>query len=427
MKVQVEKLGKSEIKLTVEVSDKKLKSYREKAVKELQGQVKVPGFREGGIPMDVLEKHLGEQAFMGHVLDLAVSETYEEAIKQEKIRPIAYPKMQMLSQDPLKYEAIVPTVPEVKWKKDISKLTVTRKTPKVEEAEVKEVLENLKKRSTKWNDVDRAAKKGDRVEIDFDGFDEKDVPLEGTSSKNHPVVLGEGGLIPGFEDEVEGMKKDEEKEFELTFPKDYHAKQFKGKKVKFKVKVGKVEESEEPKLDDDFVKEITGGNRKNVAELKKEIEEEVGKQKEIQETGRLENEFLKALGDYVDVEIPDALIEREIDFLIERIKGDLSQKGVKWEDYEKEMKEKGKEMREELRKTAKEQVLIRLGLEKLYTEEKTEVSEKEVEEELEKMLGHYPPEFKPMVMERYKKGEQEREQLKNVLMLRKLVEAHTKK
>ena len=425
MKVQVEKLEKSEIKLTIEVSEEKVKSYREKAVKELQGQVKVPGFREGEIPADVLEKHMGEQAFMGHVLDLAISHTYEEAVKQEKLRPIAYPKIQILEQKPLKYEAIIPTLPEVKWKKDVSKLKVKRQAVKVEESEMEEVLENLKKRSTKWNEVDRAAKKGDRVEVDFDGFDEKEVPLEGTSSKNHPLVLGEGGMIPGFEDEIEGMKKDEEKEFKITFPKDYHAKHFQGKGVKFKVKLHKIEESEEAKIDDDFVKEITGGNRKNVAELKEEIKEEVGKQKETQETGRLENEFLKSLADYVDIEVPDSLIEREIDLILERMKQDLTQRGVKWEDYEKEMKEQGKEIRKELRKTAEQQVLIRLGLETLYEEEKTEVTDKEIDAEIETMMGHYPPEFKTMMAERYKDGSQEKEQLKNMLMLRKLVAAHT--
>jgi trigger factor len=425
MKVQVEKLEKSEVKLTIEVSEEKINSYREKAVKELQGQVKVPGFREGEIPADVLEKHMGEQAFMGHVLDFAISQTYEEAIKQEKLKPIAYPKIQILEQKPLKYEAIIPTLPEVKWKKDVSKLKVKRQKPKVEEAEIKEVLENLKKRSMKWNEADRPAKKGDRVEIDFDGFDEGGAALDGTSSKNHPLVLGEGGMIPGFEDAIEGMKKDEEKEFKVTFPEEYQAKHFQGKEVKFKVKLHKIEESEEVEINDDFVKEITGGNRKNIAELKEEIEEEVGKQKETQETGRLENEFLKSLADYVDIEVPDSLIDRETDLIIEKMKQDLSQRGVKWEDYEKEMKEQGKEMRKELAKTAEQQVLIRLGLETLYENEKTEVSDKEIDAEIEVMMGHYPPEFKTMMAERYKDGSQEKEQLRNMLMLRKLVAAHT--
>jgi trigger factor len=426
MEVDITKLEKSEVKLTIELTAEEMAPYEKKAVEVLQGQVKVDGFREGNIPREVLEKHIGEQAFKSHVLDIAVSETYETAIRENDVRPIEYPKLSIVSHDPLKYEATVPVIPEVKWKKDVAGLTVSKGKLKVEKEEVQEVLDQLKSRSTKWNDVERAAKKGDKVEVDFDGFDKDGVALEGTSSKNHPIELGKGMMIPGFEEEIIGMKPGEDKEFEITFPKDYHADQFKGKKVKFKIKLHKVQESEEPTLDDEFAKTITGGHRKTIKELEEEITEELMKQKEKQEIGRMENDFLKGLADYVDVEISQTLIDRETDLIIERMKQDLQHRGTKWEDYEKEMEEKGKNIRDELKATAEEQVRIRLGLEKLYEEQEVEVTEKDLDAEIEDMLGMYPKEFRPMMEERFKEGSQEREQIRARLMLRKMVEKYTK-
>lgn len=429
MKTQVESLPHSEVKLTVEVSEKAMEQYRKQAVNQLQNQVKIEGFRPGKIPVEVLERHLGEQAFMGHVLDLAISETYEEAIEKEKLRPVAYPKLSIVSQDPLKYEAIVPTVPELKWKKDLSKLKVERKKAEVKESDIKEVLKNLQERSGSWKVVERAAKMEDRVEIDFDGFDADGKPLEGTSSKNHPVILGQGSLIPGFEEEVVGMKPGEEKEFKITFPENYHVDSFKKKKVTFKIKLNQVEEPEEVKLDDDFAKEITGGHRKTMKELKDEIKDELGKQKEREEDMRLESEFLKELLDYTEVDLPEALVVREIDFMLNRIKQDLEKRKQTWEDYLKEMEEKGKKLediRKELEKPAKEQVIIRLALEKLHEENKTEVSKKELEEGIEMRLESVPPQFRPMVQERYAEGSQDLQYLEAQLKLSKIVKKHTK-
>jgi trigger factor len=339
---------------------------------------------------------------------------------------VAYPKITVKKHEPLEYEAIVAVLPEVTWSKDIKKLSVAKKAAKVEAKEIEEVLSNLKTRSTKWNDVERKAKKGDRTEVDFDGYDLEGNALPGTSSKNHPVILGEGSLIPGFEDEVIGMEKDQEKTFEITFPKDYHSDEFKGKKVKFTVTLRRIEEAEEPKMDDAFAAEITGGNRKTMAELKEEIKEELGKQKEKEEEARLENEFLKELATFVKADLPEVLIEREMELMQSRIKQDLEKRKQNWEDYLAELEKEGKDIKKELHKPATEQLLIRLGLEELYKQEPVEISSDELEAGIRDMVAFYPPHFAPMVEERYKEGSQDREMLKNQLRLRKLVAKHTK-
>ena len=412
--------------MTVTLTAEEMAPYRAKAVAELQDKVKVAGFRPGKVPEDVLVEHIGEQAFTGHMLDIALSESYEAALRQEKIRAVAYPKIQILEHEPLKYEALIPVLPEIKFKKDADKVTVSRKKPEVKDEEIHEVLQNFVKRTVEWKDVEREAKKGDRVEVDFDGKDMDGVPLDGTSSKNHPVILGEGSLIPGFEEELMGMKKDEEKDFEIVFPKDYHSKQYQSKKVKFHVKLGRIEEGTAQELNDTLAQKVSGDEKKTLPVLKEEIRHELHSQKEYEEDVRLENEFLKELLAVVEAEVPDALVEKEIDFLIERIKEDLKKRKQTWEDYEKEMEVEGKDLRKELHKPAVEQVLIRLGLERLFELENPDVSEEDIEGEIERLLGRYPEEFRAMLKGRYAEGSNEREMIRSGVRLRKIVKAHTK-
>lgn len=427
MKINVETLAKSEVKLTIELDAKAMEAFAKQAAKELQDQVKVDGFRAGHIPLDVLKNKVGEQAFLSAVVDLAISKSYEDAIKKEKILPVAYPKINVLEQDPLKYEATVAVVPEVEIKKDFDKLTVKAEKIEVKAKEIDEVLENLGKQMQKWEDVDRAAKKGDRVEIDFDGFDEGGAALDGTSSKNHPLVLGSNSFIPGFEDEVIGLKKEDKKEFQITFPKGYHAKPFQNKKVTFKIRVGRIEEAVEQKLDDDFAKELTGGKHTELKSLREEIKEELTHKKEDEAQGKLETEFLEKLVDYVKADVPQALIDREKAFLLKRLEEDLKRQNMTLEQYKGQLKDKEKkDLDKELEEQAHKQILIRLGLEKVYEMEKIEVKDSDIQAEVDHMLSHYPPAYHDQVKENFKKGGQAWDQLANRVQLSLLVKKHTK-
>lgn len=425
MQIDLQKLEKSEVKLTIKLTQEEMKPFEEKAAEELQGQVKIDGFRQGHVPFDVLKEHVGDQAFLGATLDLAIGETYEKAVHEKELRPVAYPKINITSHEPLEYEAVVPLVPEVKFKKDPSKITLKRQKPQVEDKEVHTVIENFLDRSKKWTDVTRAAQKDDRVEIDFDGFDEAGVPLDGTSSKNHPVVLGSNSLIPGFEDEVVGMNMGEEKDFWITFPKDYHSAAFKNKKVKFHIKLDRIEEGSKQTATDDWAKEVSGDKEKTLVTIKEDIKTELSKQKGLQEDARLEEEFLKALIEHVEAEVPDSLIEREIEFMVKRLKEDMERQKRSWEEYEKELTEQGKDLHKELHKPAAEQVLIRLGLEKLMEMEKPEISEEDIQEEIDRMLGQYPPEFQAMLKERYAPGTEGHETVKGSARFKKLIRSHT--
>ncbi len=427
MEITLEKLNKLEMKITVSFSEEEILPYKAKATSQLQSQVKVDGFRSGKVPMEVLEQKIGHHAFMGKVLDLAIGESYEKAIQDNNLMPIDYPKINVITHNPLKYEAIVTLLPEIEWIKDLSDLKLKKPKFKVEDKEVDEVLENLLRRSTKWKDVDRPAKMEDRVEINFEGFDKDGIALEGTSSKNHPVILGSNSLIPGFEEEVVGMKKDEEKEFQIVFPKDYHSKKFQNKKVKFKVKLCRLEEPDKPELNDAFANEITGGHRKTLKALKEEIIEELHKQKERQEELQMETDFLKELSSYVKAEIPQQLIDHEIDFMIERMKEDLKRRGKTWEEYEKELKEEKKDIRKELSKSAKEQVLTRLALEDAYKKANIEVTDDEIQNEVEEIILRYPPALTEMARKNFVEGGESWKKVHNQIRLRKLVSMHVDK
>jgi len=433
MDIQLTRLEKSEMKLTVELTQEEMAPYEKQAAAELQDKVTVEGFRKGHVPFEILKQHVGDQAFLGQVLDIAISDSYTKAVKEKGLHPIDYPRVNVLAHTPLKYEAVLPVVPEVSFKKEPSTITVKRKKPEVTEAEVKEVVKNLLERFKKWKEVSGAAKMDHKVEIDFDGFDEGGAPVEGTSSKNHPLVLGSKTLIPGFEEEIVGMKKGEEKDFNITFPADYHKKSFQGKKMKFHVKLNLVEEAEDRKADDSLARDVTGDKEKTFADLDKEIRTELLHQKEHDETARLENEFLKELLALTEAEIPESLIEKEIDFMVERLKKDLQRSGKTWEAYLEELKKEGKDegkgeehIRKELHKPANEQLLMRLGLEKLYETENPEVSEADIAAEIEHVLSHYPVYLRENAAKNYAEGTDGREYLKSGLRLKKIVEAHTK-
>lgn len=320
MKVSKEVLSKTQVKLTIELDAQSFESHKAHTLEHLRQEVEVPGFRKGHAPEAMITQKIGEQAFQMEVMDHAVSHAYSDALAQEKLRPVDYPKIEITGTDPLSFTALVDLMPELEWKKDLKTLKLKANPVEVGDLDVEEVVQNLLKNSALWVKKDGKAEDGDRVEMDFDGFDKEGVALEGTSSKNHPLVLGSKSFIPGFEEALLGVSEGEEKSFEVTFPADYGKEEFQNKKVRFDVKIHQVERQELPELNDEFVQSITGGAKKTVAELKEEITTELQAQRERNEMIRLEEEFITKLLDYIDFEVSDAMVERELSWMREAIK-----------------------------------------------------------------------------------------------------------
>lgn len=420
MKVTVSKPQKSEVTITIEVEESELQKYMDQAVRELSTQVKVDGFRPGKAPREVIERQVGAAPLRAHALDLGLPYFYADAVIQEKMQVASKPKIKLITETPFAFEAVVAIVPEVKIVGH-EKIKIEEKPVNVSDSDVEDFVAYFQKQHATHTVVDRAAQKGDRVEVDFDGFDaEGDVPLEGTSSKNHPLIVGEGTMIPGFEDQIIGMKAGDEKTFELTFPKEYHSKKFQGKKVKFKVKLNKVEEVKLPEVTREWIKTINGEEQTPEA-FRQQIRDSLTHEREGQERTRQENALFEELIKCSTLELPDALIEEEIDFILDRTKMDIESRGLTWEAYAKYLESQKRNPRDEKRSQAEKQLKLRLILQHLYKIEKLEASDEEVKERLETMALAYPVKEQAKVKEVYKPGTQGFLQVKNSLLLEKLL------
>ena len=425
MDIKVEKLPKSTAKIIVKLTEKDMKDFEQRAAEKLSQEVKIEGFRPGKASIDAVKARVGDTTFEAAIVEIALPESYAKAITEQKLEVVSQPKVNITKHQPLEFEAEVALIPEVKLK-DYTKIKVKKEKVEVKDKDVDEIVESLCRREATFKEVDRAAKKGDRVEVDFEGTDKDGKELPGTKSKNHPVIIGDGMLIPGFEEGVIGMKKDEEKTLKLKFPKKYHAEKFQGMDVEFKVKLNKVEEREVPELNDEFAQKVSQGHAKDVAQLKKDIKKNLQDVREEDEQKRQEGEFLEKLVKLTVADLPEAMVEGEVDFMIEKSKENMKAKGVDFDEYMKAQEEKGKDIRKELKTQAEKQVTLRLALRELYNKEKIEITEKDVEEELAAIAKSYPAEYKEAVSQMYAKGSDNYRILENKIRLDKVFQKYLK-
>lgn len=410
----------AEVILKIKVSKEAQETYYNQAAKEISQNIKVDGFRKGHVPANIVEERVGKPTIQAHALDLALPQIYTDVVKQEKIEPIAMPKIEIDSLENMEFTATCAVMPEVKVK-DIDKIKVSVKDAKVTKKEVDEEIENTLKRFTNWKDVKRAAKNEDRVEIDFSGFDEKGEPIPNTESKSYPLVLGSGVFIPGFEENVTGMKIDEEKSFEVTFPEDYHADNLKSAKVTFKVKVNRIEEPETPKLSDEFLKE-TLKKEQSVEEYKKEIKTNLEKQKEHQLVHEAENEVFEKLIKNSDFTLSEILIDEELRILKQEIEQDLQRRGQDFATFESDLKEReGKTFQELYTEKAVERVKLRFIVDHIIKTKKLEVTEKEVEADIQSKVETADESIKKHVEDYYKQNPQAKESVKQHLLMDKII------
>jgi trigger factor len=420
MQIEVKTLPKSEVKLIIELTEEEMGKYNELAAKQVSEMVKIPGFRPGHVPPDVLKQHVSEETLAAHMLDIAVPEIYSAAVLKEKIKAVSRPKVSIVSEKPLKLEAVVAIYPEVKVS-GYEKMDIPKKEVKVTPEEVEHVLNDIQQRHAKYVEVDRAAKMKDKVEIDFEGFDEGGAPLENTKSTNHPLLLGEKTLVEGFEEELVGLKKGEKKTFHITFPKDYFHKKFQGKKVEFRVEVKKVEEVVLPEFTPEFIKQLAG-SEKTMDELKKIVEENLLRDHEYEEKVRRENEVLEKLIDKTQVEIPESLIEEELDGMIDEMKSDLENRGIPFDKFLEQSKKELKDLRADRRKEALKRLTLRFGLQQVFEQDHLSVSEDELKKEIEHVISLYPEHEREKLKKEYTTGSYLVRRLENKLKMDKLFE-----
>ncbi|MDX1443517.1 MAG: trigger factor [Gammaproteobacteria bacterium] len=311
MQVSVETTKGLERKMTVQVPAERVDNEIESRLRRLSRTAKIKGFRPGKVPFKVVKQQYGPEV-RDEVMQQLLQQTYGEALQKEELRPAGQPAIDPISMEEgkgMEYTATFEVYPEIKLKKTEG-LKVERRSAEITDEDVDNMIENMRKQRGDWKEVDRAAKDGDRVVIDFEGT-VKGEAFPGNTGKEVPVELGGGRMLEDFEKGLKGAKAGEEKEIDVKFPKDYHAEELQGKKARFQVKVHRIEEMELPEVDDEFCKAF-GVDEGGVEQLKKDVREHM--QRELDQAIRRESKdaVLDALVDANKLDLPKALVDEEI-------------------------------------------------------------------------------------------------------------------
>jgi len=429
MKVDIKKLPKSEVQLTITVPYEDYKKWEKKALEEVNKEMKIAGFRPGHIPEGVVREKLGEEGLKSATLDFVLPQTYAKAVMDNKIDVIAQPKVDIKSHikkegDDFVYCAIVAIMPEIKMG-DYKKIKIARKPVTVDPRRVDETIQLIMDRHAQWKDVDRKAQKGDRAEVDFEGFDEEGKAIPNTASKNHPIILGSNTMVPGFEEAIVGIGKGETKEFELKFPKDYHAKAMQGKKVKFKLTLNRLEEKIEQKLDEAWIEKVTG-KKQSVDDFKKLVEDDLKSELTIKANQEHDSAVVAEVLKITKADIPEALIGQEINFMLEDQKARAKHQGIAWEEYLKHINKTEEDFLKDHRKGAEERVLARLGVQHIIRDSNLHISDEELSQKIEALIAHYPEEQQSKVREHYENDKEAKTHLRHNLAADKLIDLLTK-
>ena len=381
-----EKKENSAIELVIEVSAAEFDAAINKVYNKQKKNIMVPGFRKGKVPRKMVEKMYGEQVFFEDAVEEAYPAAYDAALKEAGIVPVAYPKLEIVevSKDGFTFKALVTVQPEASVK-EYKGLVVAKPEVKVTAADVKAEMKPYIDRASRLVSVDRKAKKGDVAVIDFEGFKDG-VAFEGGKGENYSLELGSGTFVPGFEEQVIGMKAGEEKDLDITFPEDYHA-DLAGKQVVFHVKVHEVKEPKAPVVDDEFAKDVS--EFETLADFRKDLGEKLTQRREEQAKTAFEDQVLEQLVANMECEIPDGMIETQVDRLMDDFAMRLQSQGISMADYQKMMGANAEMVRASAWPTAQKQVQLELALEAVAKAENLEVTDEELEAEVKRLAEQY--------------------------------------
>ncbi len=390
MSVKVEKTdNKNEVKLEFTVDSKIFEEGMKTVYKKNVKYFSIPGFRKGKVPMNMVEKYYGAQIFYEDAFNEIVPEIYENAIKEEKIEAVSRPEIditQMEKGKDLIFTALVQTKPEVKLGK-YKGIAIEKTKYEVTDKEVEEEVNRMADKNSRMVTVkNRAAKLEDTVVIDFCGsVDGKE--FEGGSAENHELKLGSNTFIPGFEDQVVGMKTEEEKDINVKFPDEYFSKDLAGKDAVFKVKVHEIKEKELPKIDDEFAKDVSEFD--TLKELKADLKKKKEEANEARSKSELQEAAVKAVSEASEVDIPSGMIEMEVDNMAQDMDNRLAYQGIKLEQYLQMVGKTIAEYKKESEEPAKETIKMRLVIEAVSEDAKIKVETKEIEEKIKELATAY--------------------------------------
>ena len=376
--------------LTITIEGKEWENALEKAYVQANKKVKIDGFRKGKAPKAIFMKKYTEQALLMDAADLVLQDAYSKMLDENKdLELVAQPEINLksLSNEKVEFNFIITTKPEVKLGK-YKNLGVKKESVEVTKEEIEKALDETLNRYAENVVKEGKVENGDIAIIDFEGFKD-DVAFEGGKGENYSLTIGSNTFIPGFEEQIIGMEKNEEKDIHVTFPEDYHSEDLKGQPVVFKVKVNEIKTTQIPELDKDFFEDLGMEGIDSKESLEKQLEENIKTHKEQHAEDHFIDELLQKGIDNMEVDIPEVMIHEELDRMIRQYEENLKMQGITLEQFYQFTNSDEAALKEQMKEEAEKRVASRLLLEAIKVEEKIEISDKDAEQEADNLAKKY--------------------------------------
>ena len=376
--------------LTVTVPAEKVDKAIDQAFKKVVKQINVPGFRKGKVPRQIFEQRFGVEALYQDAVDILLPEAYGEAIDETGIKPVDQPEINVTTMEKgsdMTFEASVVVEPEIELG-DYKGLEIEKQNVELTEEELQESIDHqLGHLAEMVVKEDGAVEDGDTVNIDFDGYVDGE-QFEGGQAEGYDLEIGSGSFIPGFEEQLVGVKIGEEKDVTVTFPEEYHAEELAGKEATFKAKVNEIKYKDVPELTDEIANELDA-EANTVDEYKENLRKKLTEQKETDAENNQKEEAISKASNNASVEIPDAMINTELDRMVQEFGQRMQQQGLNLETYYQISGQDESQLREQMKDDAEERVKTNLTLTAIADAEEVEVSDDDIDKELEKMSGQF--------------------------------------
>ena len=381
-----ENLEKSQVKLTIEVGAEEFEKAVNKAYLQMRGKMNVPGFRPGKAPRKIIEGMYGAEVFYEEAVNIVLPDAYEAAVQEQKLEVVGYPQVELEScgKDGVVFQCTVAVYPEVTLGQ-YKGLEAPRAEVKVMAADVNARLKEMAERNSRLVSVERAVKKGDTATIDFEGFD-NGVAFDGGKGENFDLEIGSGSFVPGFEDQLVGMKAGEEKDIDITFPENY-TPELAGKPVVFHVKVNEVKHKEVPAIDDEFAKDVSEFD--TLEELKADTRKKLVEDREAAAQRAFEDALMQKVADGIQADIPDEMVDVQAQQMMENFQQQLAAQGIPFDQYLKMTNTTEDDFKKQAHDPAVQQVRMDLAVAALVKAENLEATAEEIEAEMKSVADKY--------------------------------------
>lgn len=419
METVCNKLENCEVEVKVTFSSEEWKDAQDKALTKLAKNVRIDGFRKGKAPAKMVKARIGKAAILEEATDIILQKNYAGILLDNEVQPVGQPQVKIdeITEDVLKVTVVAPVAPEFELGQ-YKGLEVKKGTVRVTKKEIEEELKNYQNQFAELVIKEEGTvENGDTAVIDFEGFKDG-VAFEGGKGENHPLEIGSGSFIPGFEEQVIGMGVDEEKEINVTFPENYQAEDLAGQAVVFKVKVHEIKTKVLPEIDDELAKDVNIDGIETLADLETYTKEQIKNRKQTEVDNKFNDDIFNAVVENTPFDVPAVMVETETQNMLREVEQNLSQQGLTMELFQQLTGKTEDDMKAEMRDQAESRVKFNLILSEIVKAENIEVTDEEVDEEMKTIAEYYGRE----VDEIKKIFGGQLEQIKNDLATRKAVQ-----